>query len=124
MATAGEIDNICFAVLLGERARGRVEELGRMELTDQEARWLVHSKAVYLPVIVATQLAGIAILGTGGGKSWSPSLPFIMFAVAGCIIAAIRGGPWIQVAKGVGTAVLAAVLGMVSCFTLGGASHS
>jgi hypothetical protein len=47
-----EVDNIAFALGLSERVRRRVETAGRVDLSDDEADSLAHTKAVHIGLIM------------------------------------------------------------------------
>ena len=52
-----EIDNIFYFFVLPERVRARVEEAGRVELTDQEAAAMIRTKVVHGTISVANHTA-------------------------------------------------------------------
>merc|ERR1711969_199542 len=54
-----DIDNIAFALALGERVRARVEDAGRVVLGDGEASALAQTKAVHVALIVLAVLGGV-----------------------------------------------------------------
>ena len=55
-----EIDNVAFAAALSERARRRVEEFGRVQLSDSEAAALSLSKLVHMCLVVLIVLVVVA----------------------------------------------------------------
>ena len=102
-----DIDNIAFRMALGERVRARVEDAGRVVLTDAEASALARTKAVHvvllvLSVLVATLQDGLAL-----------GLVFVAFMLGGVAEAFVPGAGVAETAKGVGTAVGAWLLGIV-----------
>lgn len=54
-----EIDNLSFAVALGEKVRSRVESAGRVQLGDKEISLLSTSKVLHIGVIVVMVLSGV-----------------------------------------------------------------
>ena len=48
-----EVDNVAYALGLGEQARARVEAVGRVELSESDAAFLSRTKIVHIVVIVA-----------------------------------------------------------------------
>ena len=59
-----EVDNICYSFALGERVHARVEEAGRVELTDREAAALMRMKAVHVLTVVTSCLAAVKMCGS------------------------------------------------------------
>ena len=55
-------DNLCYLFGLGERLRARVEDAGRVELTDIEANAMGRSKEAHIVTIVSTVLIGVYLL--------------------------------------------------------------
>ena len=55
-------DNLCYLFGLGERLRARVEDAGRVELTDIEADAMGRSKEAHIVTIVGTVLIGVYLL--------------------------------------------------------------
>eukprot|EP01052_Picozoa_sp_SAG31_P071591 SAG31_NODE_30513_length_380_cov_0.722420_1_plen_58_part_10 len=47
-----EVDNVAYQLALSERVRSRVEEMGRVQLTDKEAAALARTKAVHIFFVV------------------------------------------------------------------------
>eukprot|EP01046_Picozoa_sp_COSAG06_P056510 COSAG06_NODE_10712_length_1630_cov_112.784455_1_plen_187_part_00 len=47
-----EIDNVAFVIALGEKVRSRVEEAGRVHLSDGEASALIWTKVVHVVLLV------------------------------------------------------------------------
>ena len=72
-----EIDNLAFSIGLSERVRSRVEEAGRVELTDAEATGLARSKIVHVVLVVGAMLATVRV-----AASFGPQLgPVVMGAI-------------------------------------------
>jgi hypothetical protein len=79
-----EIDNLGYAILLPERERVRIEEEGRVELGEAEARSLVRSKVVHVCVLMLLLPSTVAI-GLSGDESleWGVFVPLATFWTAG-----------------------------------------
>lgn len=54
-----EVDNAAFAMVLGERARARVEDAGRIELGDVESAALAQTKVVHVCAITFAICVGV-----------------------------------------------------------------
>jgi hypothetical protein len=52
-----EVDNITYSLFLSERVRSRVEDAGRVELSDAEVAALVRTKVVHLVFLVVAVMA-------------------------------------------------------------------
>ena len=50
---------------LGERVRARVEESGRVEFDDVEAKALARTKIVHVSLIVVAVLSSVKLVGSG-----------------------------------------------------------
>eukprot|EP01043_Picozoa_sp_COSAG02_P050279 COSAG02_NODE_5151_length_4588_cov_2.905324_3_plen_106_part_00 len=61
-----EIDNFCYAVGLSERVRSRVESLGHIELSTEDAATLVRMKATHLTVLPCSVVGGVMLAGSDG----------------------------------------------------------
>ena len=57
-----EIDNITYHVGLGELQKARVESVGRVVLSDAEAKNLAWLKVMYVPVTVVSVLSSVATM--------------------------------------------------------------
>ena len=103
-----DIDNIAFALALGERVRARVEDAGRVELDDDEASALARTKAVHVALIV------LAVLGAvWSGEKAAIFLPFLAFLLGGVAEAFVPGASAAETAKRVGKVLGAWLLGFV-----------
>ena len=60
-----EIDNIVYAVGVGERTKSRYEELGRVELEDVEAATLARSKTAHSFFVMVMPILGVLTQSTG-----------------------------------------------------------
>ena len=98
-----EIDNVCYAMGLGERARARVEQVGRVELSETELANLVRSKAVHIGLIVLSCLAAVKLAGSshdarrGGGNPLNLlilglALPFLSYWIGAAVEVLSEGG--------------------------------
>ena len=56
-----DIDNIAFVLGLSERVRARVEDAGRVELSEVEAAALVRTKSVHVGLIVCCLLVAVSV---------------------------------------------------------------
>jgi hypothetical protein len=59
-----EVDNVCYYFALAERVRTRVEEAGRVELTEKEAAMLVRTKAIHVCLVVASCMFAVKMAGS------------------------------------------------------------
>jgi hypothetical protein len=62
-----EIDNISYHVGLGELQKARVESVGRVVLSDTEAKNLAWLKVMYVPITFICVLSSVAIMDAGLG---------------------------------------------------------
>jgi hypothetical protein len=99
-----DIDNIAFDLALGERVRARVEDAGRVELTDAEASALARTKAVHGALLVLSVLVAVSQDAT--------YLVFLAFMLGGLVEAFVPGAGAAETAKRVGKAVGAWLLGV------------
>ena len=111
-----DIDNIVFALVLGERVRARVEDAGRVELEDAEATALARTKAVHVALLV------LAVLGTvwypGASTEGIILLP-LAFLLGGVAEAFVPGAGAVETCKRVGKVMGAWLLGFVGFVVLG-----
>ena len=54
-----ELDNIFYAIALGERVRARVETVGRVNLAPREAQSLVVSKVAHCTIVAGSFLVSL-----------------------------------------------------------------
>lgn len=119
-----EVDNICYNVGLGERVRARVEEAGRVELTDKEATSLMRSKVfhasvIMLMIVFQVWVAGNALTYTKAASQASALLlPRLVFWIGAVFEAAElkQGAP--QTLRRVGEATGAMILGFIAFLIL------
>eukprot|EP01045_Picozoa_sp_COSAG04_P010169 COSAG04_NODE_615_length_11914_cov_12.688447_10_plen_512_part_00 len=109
-----DIDNICFALALGERVRARVEDAGRVELDDHEATALARTKAVHVVLIVLGVLGGV---WSGIGGLMTNFIPPVALVLGGLAEAFVPRVGTLETAKRVGEVLGACVLGG-SCVSL------
>jgi hypothetical protein len=111
-----DIDNIAFTVGLGERARARVEDVGRVELGDQELQLLARTKKAHVTLLVAVLLTTVWSEVSG----WLLTLFLLYFSLwLGGVVGSIVPGAaasenWKRVAK----VTRECALGMVGFTTL------
>lgn len=103
-----EIDNIMLMNGLGEHARKRVEESGRVDFVANEAEMLMLTKAVhfslivvFVPAAVRSQDALIVLL-----------LPPLAFWLGGVMEAVGAGGSGAAIGKGIGLVTVSCLLGL------------
>jgi hypothetical protein len=83
-----EIDNLVYAIGMGEKLRARVETDGRVELGEGEANALMLSKLQHVCVLVLAVPCGVWVGGNGGNYSVSVVgryLPIFAFWLAGAM---------------------------------------
>ena len=94
LPVSAEIDNLAFSIGLSERVRSRVEEAGRVELTDDEATNLARSKVVHVVLIVAAMLVTVRV-GAPLGPTWGPlvmgGIIYLVLWLGGLIEATMAG---------------------------------
>ena len=61
-----EIDNFCYAVGLSERVRSRVESVGHIELSSEDAAALVRMKTTHVSVLTCSVVGGVMLAGANG----------------------------------------------------------
>ena len=85
-------------MVLGERVRARLEDVGHVELYDAEATALARTKVVHVALLV------LAVLGAvwSGDSSVASSLPFLAFLLGGVVEAFVLGASGVETAKRVG----------------------
>ena len=118
-----DIDDITFALALGERVRARVEDAGRVELGDAEASALARTKVVHVALLVLAVL-GVVWLGDLGGGEVALLLPSLAFVLGGVAEAFVPGASAAETTKRVGKVLGAALLGFVGMFVLVGIDDS
>ena len=79
-----EVDNAMYMVALNERVRARVEDAGRVELTDEDVALLTRTKTSHLVTIVACNLVAVASKVSG--------VPLLAQIIAG-VVDAFQLGP-------------------------------
>eukprot|EP01043_Picozoa_sp_COSAG02_P060381 COSAG02_NODE_7878_length_2806_cov_7.132989_1_plen_486_part_00 len=105
-----DIDNIAFALALGERMRARVEAVAPVEMDDAEACAMARTKVVHLALIVLTVL-GAVWSGTYG--SVTSMLPLLTFGPLGGVAqVVVLGASVVETAKRVGKVLGASLLGL------------
>lgn len=78
-----EVDNITYAMFLSERVRSRVEDAGRVVLTDTEAVALVRTKEMHLVLLVIAVIASVASAPHAGNQGTKVAgFPIFAFLVA------------------------------------------
>ena len=107
-----EIDNIAFAMGMSERMRRKVEDVGRVTLTDDDAVALVQTKTLYIILVVIIVLAGVSARWRSGSAHLVYS--FLLFWIGGVVEAFLSGTTVADKAKGAGLATGAAILGLIS----------
>jgi hypothetical protein len=100
---------------LSERVRTRVEEFGRVKLLDTEVVALVWSKAVHV-VLLVVAVPTIVWSGNAGVVLFISVLTFWLGNVAEVV--ATPGTGAVEKGKAIGKATGAALLGLISFFTL------
>jgi len=61
-----EVDNVSYYIGLGEHLRARVEDVGRIDLSEAQQQRLTRTKAVHVPIIMVGLLVPI-----GSMSMWS-----------------------------------------------------
>lgn len=107
-----EIDNAAYSIALSERVRRRVEQNGRIDLSDGEAAELARIKTVHASLIAVTMV--LSILTANGDATFY--LAFLVFWLGGVAEAVGPGGPAGVIGKRVGKVTGACVFGT---FTFG-----
>ena len=107
-----DIDNIAFDLVLGERVRARVEDAGRVELTDLEATALARTKAVHVVLIVLGVLASVGLGEDGTFLAW------IALFLGGVVESFVPGAPAAQARKRAATVLAKWLLGFVAFLVL------
>lgn len=59
-----EVDNVCFLLALDERTRSRVEEEGRVRLTEKEAAALSMMKRTHVVLVIGSCLLVVRLAGS------------------------------------------------------------
>ena len=123
-----EVDNICYSFALGERVHARVEEAGRVELTDREAAALMRMKAVHVVTVVTSCLAAVKMCGSslsvraGGNVAQLVMLGMLLVPLGYWLgaVAEVYGsrltGP--EIAKHIGKALGLRLLSLIVCLML------
>eukprot|EP01044_Picomonas_judraskeda_P000287 COSAG03_NODE_11_length_23018_cov_29.686461_20_plen_117_part_00 len=101
-----EIDNVAYTFGLDTQIRARVEELGRVALTDEESRVLTASRNAHMLLIVVTVVACVL----HAGFLWM-TLPFVAFGVGAGLEAVWFGN---EGARGVGKIASLAFAGIMA----------
>jgi hypothetical protein len=121
-----EIDNLAFAVFLPERLHAWVEDEGRVELGEAEAKALMLSKMVHVPVLVVVVPCAVAAGGSGAPdiELWSLFLPQLAFWVAGGTEAALGAASAREACVEVGKVTGKWLLGFFGYFVMFKAYHA
>lgn len=106
-----DIDNIAFKFGLSERMRARVEEAGRVDLSDVEAFFLARTKIVHVLLITVCLLA--IIVGHMYELLQLEGTTLLVFWVGG-IIEAVQTTEWREMCKQIFASTAASVAGL--CF--------
>ena len=114
-----EIDNVAFAAALSERARRRVEEFGRVQLSDSEAAALSLSKLVHMCLVVLIVLVVVAT-----EEFFAAFLAFPVLFLGAVAEALVAGGGAVKVCAGIVKSFVAMFGGLVCYFMLVSLAHS
>jgi hypothetical protein len=115
-----EIDNITYTLFLSERVRSRVEDVGRVELTETEAVALVRTKVVHLVcVVVAVMSAVVSAPHWGAQGTVAAALPFLAFLAANIVQAFIRGATGAEIGIHIGKSIGSFFLSLFGILLIG-----
>jgi hypothetical protein len=110
-----EIDNAAYSVGMSERVHTRIEQFGRVKMTDSEAVALALSKEVHVVSVVAGVLVAVWVADLG----MSMFCAFIVFWLGGVAEAlTLPGGGGAEMAMGAAKTTGASVLGFAGFFVL------
>lgn len=112
-----EVDQVAFRLGLSERIRVRVENVGRVKLSDEEAVALVKTKTVHVTaIVVAVNLAlFVARLSAGGAAAIGIFvLPNLGFFVASCAEAFEPGSSASEIAQTICKSIGSAIVGQMA----------
>eukprot|EP01046_Picozoa_sp_COSAG06_P014958 COSAG06_NODE_943_length_11375_cov_11.840635_8_plen_128_part_00 len=121
-----EIDQIAFAFGLAERVRARVEDVGRVTLSDKEAIALVKTKTVHVTLIVIAVNSAVLLarysnrFSDGGGWAVLGTMlfPNLAFFLASCAEAFAPGASTSEIAKGICQSAGSAIIGQMSVMSI------
>eukprot|EP01043_Picozoa_sp_COSAG02_P060413 COSAG02_NODE_7889_length_2803_cov_28.147189_4_plen_136_part_00 len=110
-----EIDNLAYAIGLGEKLRARVDTEGRVELGEAEADALILSKTVHVCVLVAVVPCIVWAGGRGDtvGLLVAYTLSVLVFWLAGAVEAVADATGAAEACKEVGRVTGWWLLGLV-----------
>ena len=117
-------DNVAFSSALSVRVRRRVEEFGRVELTDAEAKALSVTKGVHVAMIVFVILY---VVWTKEFMSAFVAYPMFLLgriAEIGFQLAAADGGGAVEAVKDVAKSFFSMVFGFALNFWLIALAHN
>lgn len=80
-----DIDNLVFQFGLAEKARSRVEDAGRVELSESDAMALAHTKIIHSILLAVALLGGIWSAALGASTFAILFLPFPAFWIGGVL---------------------------------------
>jgi hypothetical protein len=110
-----DIDNLCFAVMLPERTRARIEEAGRVKLGDAEAAALARTKPIHTILILAYVLGCVSVGGQGADDGFHGVVVIqfspVVFWVGGVAEAFGEGHRGAELCKAIGRTTGAGFLG-------------
>ena len=103
-----EIDNVAYRLALGERIRSRVENVGRIKLSDDQAAALVWTKHFHLPAVVVFVLTAVVV-----AHPVAPLFGLLVFWLGGVAEAFAQTSSAVEICKRVGRASVAFSLGVL-----------
>ena len=137
-----ELDNIFYAIALGERVRARVETVGRVNLAPREAQSLVVSKIAHCTIVAGSFLVSLTQLHRLTGEVtdaknkqtgavvpfsaifWFMFSPFVANWLAIFVTTLHYGGKPADIAKRIAINTASLIIGIISFMILLSASGS
>lgn len=104
-----EIDNLAFKLLLSERTRAYIEEVGHVELTMAQRDTLTHTKLTHATLITASVLIALQQVNFGVNAEWGTGV--LMFILAGIVEKLVAPGSLKDKLLGAASMVVAGSLG-------------
>jgi hypothetical protein len=118
-----EIDNMAYAIGLGDKLRARVEVEGRVELGEVEVDALMLSKTVHVCVLIMAIPSAVWLGGSGDFQSINlGDLAYLAFWFAGVVEAVTLADGAVEACKEVGMVTGRFLLGLVLFLSLYGAA--
>eukprot|EP01051_Picozoa_sp_SAG22_P001203 SAG22_NODE_45_length_24718_cov_12.462448_6_plen_131_part_00 len=88
-----EFDNFAYQIGLDEQVRSRVEERGRVQLTEDQTAALARSKTMHMVLLSSSVFFGLRLMNSGTRSLYNPGvgLPFVSLYLAAAVEAVLRG---------------------------------